>query len=73
MAYHPHERLIRMRELMKEIDTHIMMCDDVQDLLALASAMMISSKSIFKMHIGTEGTRVILNKVLEELDDDYKR
>jgi hypothetical protein len=73
MAYQPHERLIRMRELMKEIDTHIMMCDDVQDLIALASAMMVSSKSIFKLHIGTEGTRNILNKVLEELDDDYKR
>ena len=58
-----------MRELMKEIDTHIMMCDDVQDLIALASAMMISSKGIFKAHLGVEGTKFVLNKVLRDLDN----
>ena len=70
MSYLPHERHDRMRELLKELDIHIMMCDDMQDLIALASMMMISSKNIFKVHLGVEGTKEVLYRVLEDLYDD---
>jgi hypothetical protein len=72
MSYLPHERRDRMRELLREVDSNIMMCDDVQDLMALASMMLISSKNIFKVHVGVEGTKDILYKVLEDLYDEQQ-
>jgi len=46
---------IRMKELMAPIDRQIMMCDDRNDLLMMASAMMITAKNIFEDQIGIEG------------------
>jgi hypothetical protein len=45
-----------MTELMQPIDRQIMMCDDVQDLFALASMMVVTSKNIFKQQLGKDGT-----------------
>jgi hypothetical protein len=67
MAYDPSERQKRMQELMRPIDRQIMMCDDVQDLFALASIMMVTSKNIFKNQLGKEGAIRVLEKVVEDL------
>ncbi|NBO28728.1 MAG: hypothetical protein EBX47_12070 [Synechococcaceae bacterium WB8_1B_057] len=45
----------RMKELMAPIDQQILMCDDRNDLLMMASAMMITAKNIFEDQIGVEG------------------
>ena len=70
MSYLPRERRDRMQKLKKELDSHIMMCDDTQDIMALASIMMVMSKDLFKCHIGMNGTIAVLYKVLEDLQDE---
>jgi hypothetical protein len=70
MAYRPEERLARMKELMKPIDAQIMMCDDAQDLIALASIMITTSKIIYVQQLGVDGTKAILNKIMESLDNE---
>lgn len=47
----------RMAELMQPIDQQIMMCDDRNDQLMLASAMMVAVKDLFDLHIGEEGRK----------------
>lgn len=70
MAYEPSERQKRMKELMKPIDMQIMMCDDEQDLFALASIMMVTSKKIFKDRLGRAGAVEVMEKVLEDLKNE---
>ena len=65
MAYDPNERIARMKELMKPIDQQIMMCDDRQDLLALASIMATTAKMIFIQQLGQEGAREVLTSLVE--------
>lgn len=65
MAYDPNERIARMKELMKPIDKQIMMCDDRQDLLALASIMATTAKMIFIQQLGQEGAREVLTSLVE--------
>ena len=67
MAYDPKDRIERIKDLMQPIDRQIMMCDDVQDLLALASAMTVASKRIFEVHLGRKGTVEIFLKIIEDL------
>jgi hypothetical protein len=62
--------LDKMKELMKPIDRQIMMCDDRNDLFLLASAMMITSKNIFKNFLGKEGVLEILDKLKRDLDNE---
>lgn len=52
---------------MKPIDRQIMMCDDVRDLLMMASAMIATAKQILIVNIGREETREIFKGVM--LDD----
>lgn len=66
MAYKPEERMNRMKELMKPIDQQIMMCDDQQDLLALASIMAATAKGIFVNQLGVEGAREVLLCLVEK-------
>lgn len=73
MAYEPSERQKRMTELMMPIDRQIMMCDDVQDLFALSSIMMVTSKNIFKQQLGTDGAIRILEKIIEDLERESER
>ena len=47
----------RMIELMKPIDQQIMMCDNREDLLMLASAMLVTTKGIFDQELGEAGRR----------------
>jgi hypothetical protein len=70
MAYEPSERQKRMKELMRPIDMQIMMCDDVQDLFALASIMVVTSKKIFRDQLGRDGAISVMEKVLEDLKNE---
>ena len=49
----------RMLELMEPIDQQIMMCDDRQDLLMLACAMMTTVKDIFDQELGEEARKIM--------------
>ena len=49
----------RMAELMAPIEQQIMMCDDRNDLLMMASAMLVSVKDIFDSEIGEEGRKIM--------------
>lgn len=64
------ERLEKMKELMRPIDRQIMMCDDRNDLFLLASAMMVTSKNIFKNFLGKEGAHEVLDKLKRDLDNE---
>ena len=59
----------RMTELMEPIDRQIMMCDNVQDVLMLASNMMITAKSIYLQNLGGAGTRELLQRMVNEIDE----
>jgi hypothetical protein len=47
----------RMSELMAPIEQQILMCDDRNDLLMMASAMLITVKDIFDVEIGEDGRK----------------
>ena len=47
----------RMRELSKPIDEALLMCDDREEVLMLASVMMIRLKNMFDSQIGIEGRK----------------
>ena len=66
MAYRPEERLARMKELMKPIDQQIMMCDDEQDILALASIMATTATLIFVQRLGPDRARDVLMSLVEK-------
>ena len=70
MSFDPSERRDRLKELMKPIDRQIMMCDDVQDLFALSSIMVVTSKNIFVQQLGRQGAIEIFEKVLEDLENE---
>jgi hypothetical protein len=53
----------KMNELMKPVDEAIMFADNEQDLLALACAMMASSKRIFDTVIGVEGRKKMFSNL----------
>ena len=55
----------RMAELMGPIDRQIMMCDDREDLLMMASCMMVTVKGIFDQEIGEEGRRQMFKDMLK--------
>jgi hypothetical protein len=55
----------RMRELMRPIDTQIMMCDNRDELLMLASIMMTTSKNIFRDQLGEEGSKELFRILFE--------
>ena len=55
----------RMAELMEPIDRQIMMCDDREDLLMMASCMMVTVKIIFDQEIGEQGRRQMFKDMLK--------
>ena len=59
----------RMNELMKPIDRQIMMCDNVEDLLMLASNMMVTAKMIYVQQLGGEGAKELIQKMVNEIDE----
>ena len=63
------ETIKRMIELMEPIDRQIMMCDNVEDVLMLASNMMVTSKSIFVQNLGGIGAKELLQRMVNEIDE----
>lgn len=61
--------IARMDELMKPIDRQIMMCDNVEDLLMLASNMMVTAKMIYVQQLGGEGAKILIQKMVNEIDE----
>lgn len=59
----------RMAELMQPIDRQIMMCDNVEDLLMLASNMLVTAKSIYVQNLGGSGTKELLQRLTDEIDE----
>lgn len=55
----------RMEELMAPIDERIMMCDNVEDVLMLASIMLTTSIGIFRNTLGDDATKVMIVEMLE--------
>lgn len=51
----------RMKELMKPIDERIMMCDNVEDIMMLASIMMTTSIGIFRNTVGDEAAKALVD------------
>ena len=53
-----HEKIIgKMSELIAPIHQQVMMCDDRNELLMLASCLLITTKDIFDQEIGIEGRK----------------
>lgn len=48
---------IRMGELSRPIEEAILLCDDSEEMLMLASVMMVRLKTIFDTQLGTEGRK----------------
>lgn len=61
--------IARMEELMRPIDRQIMMCDNVEDLLMLASNMMVTAKMIYVQQLGGEGAKLLIQKMVNEIDE----
>ena len=49
----------RMSELMRPVEQQILMCDDRQELLMMACAMMQRTHEIFLQELGENGTRLM--------------
>jgi hypothetical protein len=52
-----------MKELMKPIDERIMMCDNIEDILMLASIMMTTSVGILRNYLGDEVAKGLVEDV----------
>jgi hypothetical protein len=54
----------RMTELMAPVDQQIMMCDNSQDLLMMACAMMQRTREIFLSQLGEEGSKLMYKDIV---------
>ena len=61
--------IARMEELMRPIDRQIMMCDNVEDVLMLASNMLITAKNIYIQRIGGQHAKKLLSELVNEIDE----
>jgi hypothetical protein len=61
--------IARMEELMRPIDRQIMMCDNVEDVLMLASNMLITAKLIYVQNLGGAGAKELFQKLTDEIDE----
>ena len=59
-----HEMQERMAELMLPIEKQIMMCDNRQDLLMMACAMLQHVNTIFTQELGEDGCRQMFKDML---------
>ena len=55
----------KLHELMKPIDSQIMMCDDENDLLLFACAMLTRSSRILDEQIGVRGRKKVMKDYYE--------
>ena len=58
-----------MEELMRPIDRQIMMCDNVEDVLMLASNMLVTAKMIYVQNLGGADTKELLQIMVNEIDE----
>ena len=56
----------RMSELMLPIEKQILMCDNRQDLLMMACAMLQHVNTIFGQELGEEGRQMMFRDMLED-------
>lgn len=61
--------LNRMEELMLPIDRQIMMCDNVDDVLLLASIMTTTARTIFVNQLGGKGAKQLFKMMMDEIDE----
>ena len=61
--------IARMEELMRPIDRQIMMCDNAEDVLMLASNMLITAKMIYVQNLGGAGAKELFQKITDEIDE----
>jgi hypothetical protein len=54
----------RMAELMSPIEQQIMMCDNREDLLMMACAMMTTVKDIFDSELGEDGRKLMFKDLV---------
>ena len=54
----------RMRELSKPIDEALLMCDGREEVLMLASVMMVRLKNMFDSQIGVEGRKKMFKDMI---------
>lgn len=69
MALDKKAALNRMEELMEPIDRQIMMCDNVDDVLLLASIMTTTARTIFVNRLGGKGAKQIFQMMMDEIDE----
>jgi hypothetical protein len=50
---------VRMRELIKPIDEALLMCDSREEVLMLASIMMVRLRTMFDSQLGVEGRKTM--------------
>lgn len=67
------EVMKRMEELMRPIDMQIMMCDNADDVLMLASAMMTTAKDIYVQQIGPKGAKELIDLMSDRIIEDGKK
>ena len=61
------EILERMNELMGPIDKQIMMCDDKEELLMLACAMLQRTTEIFDESLSVEGRKKMFRELCKDV------
>ena len=61
--------IARMEELMRPIDRQIMMCDNAEDVLMLASNMLVTAKMIYVQNLGGAGAKELFQKLTDEIDE----
>lgn len=54
----------RMSELMEPIEQQLMMCDDREDQLMMACAMLQRVSELFDFHLGEEGRKQMLKDLV---------
>ena len=59
----------RMQQLMMPIDRQIMMCDNVEDVLMLASSMLITAKNIYVQSLGGAASKELFQRLTDEIDE----
>lgn len=60
----------RMNQFMQPIDQLIMMCDNTDDILMLASVTAMASKNMFVSVLGRDGAIHVLNSLVESIRDE---
>ena len=54
---------VRMAELMQPIDQQIMMCDDREEILMLACAMLQRVREMFDSQLGKDGRKLMFKEL----------